>query len=136
MPLLKSIAWTGNAVLHFQSLNATSLACLPLANMDFNVVPEVPYHIGSVAVLQYMEPGSPELADAVVAALENHNLVLLQNHGQVTIGRNFREALLRAVYFKFACAVILKGGGNVQKLSREASEKLRRRSLQEKSGGV
>ena len=52
-----------------------------------------------------MKPGSDELAQTVVAALQEHDLVILQNHGQVTVGKDYREVLQRAIFFEFAAAL-------------------------------
>jgi len=113
-----------NAVLHCQSPCATVVACSAPDEVNFFVLPEIPYYIGRVAVLPYIPPGSPELAQAVVSALEDHNMAVLRNHGQVTVGRNADEALERAVFFELACAVILRAGTAAQPLSDAAAADL------------
>ena len=55
-----------------------------------------------------MTPGSDDLAQAVATALLGHDLVILQNHGQVTVGRNYQDALQRAVFFEFAAAIYFR----------------------------
>lgn len=105
-----------NVVLHFQSPYATALACRktqPGEGHSLFFVPEIPYYIGPVAVVPYMAPGSPDLARAVTSAMRAHDLVVLRNHGQVTVGRDFQETLQRAVYFEFAAAIFLRAGDNV-----------------------
>jgi len=109
-----------NVVLHFQSPCATSIACRAPQVENFFVIPEIAYYIGPVAVVPYLSPGSPELAEAVTAAIKKHDLAILRNHGQVTVGKNFDEAIEKATYFELACKIILKAGSEVQLLSREA----------------
>jgi ribulose-5-phosphate 4-epimerase/fuculose-1-phosphate aldolase len=109
-----------NVVLHFQSPCATSVACREPQVENFFVIPEIAYYIGPVAVVPYLSPGSPELAEAVTAAIKEHNLAILRNHGQVTVGKNFDEVIEKAAYFELACKIILKAGNDVQLLSREA----------------
>ncbi|MBL0714882.1 MAG: class II aldolase/adducin family protein [Desulfosarcina sp.] len=115
-----------NVVLHFQSPCATSIACMDPQVTNFFVIPEIAYYIGSVSVVPYLLPGSPEFAEAVSAAIKKHDLAILRNHGQVTVGRNFDEVIENATYFELACKIILKAGGDVQRLSREAVADLRR----------
>ncbi|MFH1287613.1 MAG: class II aldolase/adducin family protein [bacterium] len=104
-----------NVVLHFQSPYATAMACRKTqqSNNCF-VIPEIPYYVGPVAVVPYMPPGSHDLAVAVTSAVRGHNLAILRNHGQVAVGKDFREAFQRAVYFEFASAVCLRAGDNVE----------------------
>ena len=72
-----------NVVLHFQSPYATAVACMEETPKDFNVTAEVPCHVGTeIPVIPYFRPGSKELAEAVIAAMKDHNSVLLQKHGQ------------------------------------------------------
>lgn len=116
-----------NVVLHFQSPCATILACRKNQAYDrLFVIPEIPYHIGPVAVVPYMDPGSEGLAEAVSSALREHDLASLENHGQVTVGRDFREAFQRAAYFEFASAICLRGGESVGSLEEKAVESLYR----------
>jgi ribulose-5-phosphate 4-epimerase/fuculose-1-phosphate aldolase len=115
-----------NVVLHFQSPCATSITCLKVQVENFFVIPEIAYYIGPVAVVPYLPPGSPELAEAVTAAIKEHDLATLRNHGQVTVGKNFDEVIEKATYFELACKIILKAEGDVQLLSREAVADLRR----------
>ena len=42
---------------------------------------------------EYAFPGTQELADKVVAALDERNAALIRNHGAVGIGRDLHEAL-------------------------------------------
>ena len=115
-----------NVVLHFQSPYATTIACKEPQVDNFYVIPEIAYYIGPVSVVPYLLPGSAELADAVTAAIRAHNLAILRNHGQVTVGKDFDEVIGNAAYFELACQIILNAGGDVQRLSKEAVAELRR----------
>jgi ribulose-5-phosphate 4-epimerase/fuculose-1-phosphate aldolase len=108
-----------NVVLHFQSPAATVLTCGDMAGIDFNVTPEFGYYIRSVGQVPFLTPGTRELADAVIACAKEHALVILQNHGQVTYGRDFNEAIQRAVFFEMICEIILRGGDNLKRLTPE-----------------
>ena len=67
----------------------------------------MPYYIGDVGVLEYLPPASAELAEAVVSAMKKHDLVILRNHGLVTVGRDFKEVIEKASFFELACQLLL-----------------------------
>ena len=86
-----------NVVLHCQSIYATTVACMKNKPVDFNVTAELPCHCGrEIAMVPYFRPGSPELAKAVVEAMQHHNSVMLEKHGQVFVGKDFKEAIEKA----------------------------------------
>ena len=85
---------------------------------DYNVTAEVPCHVGSdIPVVPYYRPGSKELAEGVIAALKDHNSVLLKKHGQVVCGKDFDEAFERAMFFEMACRIIILTGGKYETLT-------------------
>jgi ribulose-5-phosphate 4-epimerase/fuculose-1-phosphate aldolase len=111
-----------NVVLHFQTPCATALACrpaIPDAPHPYAVLPEVPYYIGEIAHVPYVRPGSPELAAQVVLALQNHDLAMLANHGQVVVGKSYDDAIQKAVFFELACEILLRNEGRSRLLTSE-----------------
>lgn len=110
-----------NVVLHFQSEYATIVSCMKKKPENFNVVAEVPCYCGrEIPVIPYFRPGSKELADAVTNALKEHDCVLMSKHGQAVCGKDFDDAFQKAVFFEFACGIIVRAGeGNYQTLSDE-----------------
>ncbi len=110
-----------NVVLHFQSEYATIVSCMKNKPKNFNVVAEVPCYCGrEIPVIPYFRPGSKELADAVTNALREHDCVLMSKHGQAVCGKDFDDAFQKAVFFEFACGIIVRAGeGNYQTLSDE-----------------
>lgn len=109
-----------NVVLHFQSEFATAVACMENIPSDFNVTAEIPCHVGSeIPVIPYFRPGSPELAEHVVAAMKDHDSILLRKHGQVVCGKDFDEVFERAVFFEMACRIIILTRGEFITLSKD-----------------
>ena len=115
-----------NVVLHFQSEYATAIACMKEKPQNFNVTAEIPCHLGSeIPIIPYFRPGSPELAQAVTQALKEHDAALLSKHGQVVCGKDFNDALQKALFFEMACGIIMHAGkGNYEVLSPEEIEDL------------
>ncbi len=96
-----------DVVFHFQSPFATAIACSDCADVDFFVIPEIPYYIGEVAIVDALVPGSKELAQATINAMRNANLAILKNHGLVTVAKTYEEAIQQAGFFELACQIIL-----------------------------
>ena len=104
-----------DVVLHFQSKYATVVSCMTETPKDFNVTAEVPCHVGrEIPVIPYFRPGSPELAEAVKAALKNHNSALMLKHGQVVCGKDFNQALERATFMEMASRLAVLNGDNLE----------------------
>ncbi len=95
-----------NAVLHFQSPCATALACRKSAAANYFVIPEIPFYIGAIGHVPYIAPGSKELADAVTEASREHDLVVMQNHGMVTVAADYAHVIQNAVFFELACELM------------------------------
>jgi ribulose-5-phosphate 4-epimerase/fuculose-1-phosphate aldolase len=114
-----------NVVLHFQSPAATTMACMDTRKVDFFVLPEMAYYIGPVAAVPYITPGTGELAEAVIEAMSDHDMAILRNHGLVTVGASWEEAVQRACFFELICDVILRSNGRADRLSPQAIDALR-----------
>jgi ribulose-5-phosphate 4-epimerase/fuculose-1-phosphate aldolase len=112
-----------NVVLHVQSPAATALACRR-GRCNWAVIPEVPFYIGPVARVPYRLPGSRRLAEAVVEALVDHDLAVLDHHGVVTAAADLDHAVQNAEFFELACEVLLTGGTGVTPLPPRAVREL------------
>lgn len=107
-----------NVVLHFQSPYATAIACRRELPATLNFTAEVPLHVGDdIPVIPFLRPGSPVLAQAVTDALRDHNSCLLLKHGQVTCGKDFNQAIERAMFFEMAARIAVVNGDNIDPLT-------------------
>lgn len=111
-------------VFHFQTPNATLLACGHPADVDYFVIPEIPVYMGAIGQVPFLRPGSPELAAAVVEAGKKHDMIILASHGMVTMGKDYRHVIQNAVFFEFACRLIVEGRGGINPLTSEAVQQL------------
>jgi L-fuculose-phosphate aldolase len=89
------------AVVHTHAPNATAIACV---RDDLPVLHYQQLSLGgSIRVAPYATFGSPELADHVVAALQDRSAALMANHGAVTIGSTLTAAVENALLLEWCC---------------------------------
>ena len=77
---------------HPPMLTAFTLARLPFVA---EALPEVWLTIGPVATAPYATPSTAEVAAAITPFIPDHQAMLLERHGSLTLGKNLREAYLR-----------------------------------------
>ncbi len=80
------------AIVHCHSMNATALACAGRHIPAFHYMVAVAGG-ADIRLAPYATFGTPELAEAVVAALEGRKAALLAHHGQVACGSDLAAAL-------------------------------------------
>ncbi|MFX0011097.1 MAG: class II aldolase/adducin family protein, partial [Candidatus Hermodarchaeota archaeon] len=80
-----------NAIIHSHGIFSTILSTL---NLSLPPVMEelVPYLGGEVKCAMYGEAGSQDLAENVLASLEERNAVILANHGSLCCGSHLEGA--------------------------------------------
>ena len=82
-----------NAVIHAHSPVTLGVA---LSGAEIKpLTPEGVLFVGEVPVAQLETPGTQNLASAVAEMLKSHQVVVMQNHGVVAVGRSLLEALNR-----------------------------------------
>jgi ribulose-5-phosphate 4-epimerase/fuculose-1-phosphate aldolase len=87
------------AIVHLHSTYSVALSCLADLDSARPLPALTPYYFMRVAplgIVPYHRPGSKELADAVDARAAEHHSLLLRNHGLITSGRSWTEAVDRA----------------------------------------
>lgn len=111
---------------HGPAIIAASLLLEPGPSSIPPVTPGFVFHAFPLPMLPFMVPGSPGLASAVGEALSGRGsrAVLLQNHGLVTVGRDFHEALDIAEEVDEAARIFLLSGGRGPILSKEHIEEI------------
>jgi L-fuculose-phosphate aldolase len=82
------------AVVHAHPITAIALtvAGLPAPN---DLVPEASVVLGEVAVARFATPGTDEIPRAISLLLARHDVLLLERHGALALGRTLQEALDR-----------------------------------------
>jgi L-fuculose-phosphate aldolase len=96
--------YDAGAVVHTHAPMATALSCvledeLPCVHYGMLLLG------GTVRVAHYETFGTPELAAAVLDALEGKSAALMANHGAITHAPDVAAALDRALLLEWACTV-------------------------------
>lgn len=96
--------YDAGAVVHTHAPMATAIACVLEDEL-----PCVHYQMlllgGAVRVAPYRTFGTPELAEAVLDALEGHTAALMANHGAITYGKDLDAAVENMLLLEWACTV-------------------------------
>ncbi len=112
-----------NVVFHVHGayIIAASILLDPGASSLPALTPGFVYYAFPLPMISFMVPGSPDLAAGVTEALSEQgaSAVLLQNHGLVTVGKDFREALDIAEEIDEAARVYVLTGGKAPPIARE-----------------
>ena len=101
------------------------LGCSDPERINFNVIFEIPYYIGDIATVPAIQPGSGDLAEVVIKAVTDHDMVILRNHGIVTVGKDLKDAIQKAAFFELACEVILRGGESIVPIPSELAAQIK-----------
>lgn len=94
------------AVVHAHPPVATGFA-LAGEPLPPDALPEIIISLGEVPVVQYVTPGTPELADALEPHLAGHDAFLLANHGAVTLGPSLGVAYERMESLEHTARIVL-----------------------------
>ena len=94
------------AVVHAHPPAATGFAVAG-ATIPGNLLPELIFVVGPVALVPFGMSGTSELGDRVVPYLDAHDALLLANHGAVTMGRTLDEAWIRMESLEHSARIIL-----------------------------
>ncbi len=114
-----------NAVVHAHPTFATAFAAAGKA-LDKPVFPEVLVMLGKVPLAPYGTPSTEELPESLRPYVQDHNAILLANHGAVTYGATLKQAYYAMEKLEHAAQIILYARmlGGEQSLSGEQIKKL------------
>ncbi len=82
------------AIIHSHSFYSLLFAIID-KEINVKLTAESAKNIGVVGIANYASMGTEQLADSVSQKINNHNVVLLKNHGVVTVGKDLLEAFYR-----------------------------------------
>ncbi|MEY9972643.1 L-fuculose-phosphate aldolase [Lysinibacillus sp. RC46] len=88
------------SVIHAHPLYATAFAIcgMPLKKQ---IMPESTIFLGEVPIAEYGTPSTEELPNSIVPYLQNHDAILLANHGALTCGIDLMSAYFKMESMEF-----------------------------------
>lgn len=114
-----------NAIIHTHPVNATSFT---VAGETFSqpVLPELILGIGDVPIAKYATPSTRESAIVISELIKNHDVIILDHHGVVTIGNTLQEAFFKLERLEHAASTLLaaKQLGSINPLNPSDIKKL------------
>lgn len=113
------------AVVHAHPPTATGFAVANKPLDEYSMI-ETVLTIGSIPVTPYGTPSTYEVPDAITPYLPEHDVLLLQNHGALTVGCDLITAYYRMetleLYAKISLNAYLLGGA--QEIPRDKIDQL------------
>jgi len=136
--LLKKQGGTQKAVLHTHPDELIALTLIPgfcdesrLNKMLFSVQPEtVIANPDGVGLVQYILPGTEQLAEKTIASFQHHQIIIWGKHGSIAVGKDVLEAFdLIDVVNKSAQLIFLcrEAGYTPQGLTEQQVEELKKK---------
>ena len=113
------------SVIHAHPPGATGFAVAHKAMDMYNMIEDVAV-IGSVPLTPYGTPSTSELPDAIEPYLEEHDVMLLENHGALAVGSDVITAFYRMESLELWAKITINAvilGGSID-ISRENIQKL------------
>jgi len=113
------------AVVHAHPPTATGYAVANIPLDDYSMI-ETVIALGSIPVTPYGTPSTYEVPDAIAPYLGEHDAVLLQNHGALTVGADLITAYYRMETLELFAKISLNAHllGGAQEISRENIDRL------------
>ncbi len=113
------------AVVHAHPCTATAFASAGIA-LDEPLCSEAVITLGSVPLAPYATPGTDQLGKSLEPFLENHNAILMANHGVVTYAGELKRAymMMEAVEHYARIVLAIRQLGAAKMLSQEDRKKL------------
>jgi len=113
------------AVVHAHPTFATAFAASG-QSLEKPVFPEVLVMLGRVPLASYATPSTDEVPESIRPYVNDHNAILLANHGAVTFGASLNEAYFMMEKIEHAAKIILYARllGGEKSLSEEQVGKL------------
>ncbi len=118
-----------HAVIHAHPVFATTLT---VADQPFpdDILPEVALTLKTVPITAYATPSSHQDAEAIRPLIQDHNALLLRQHGSLTVGKDLNEALIHLERLEHVAEVFWRAQmlGTVMRIPPDELERLSKKS--------
>lgn len=116
-----------HAIVHAHPVTAVALTVAGVPPPD-DVVPEAAVTLGPIAVAPFATPGTDEVPASLAPLLAGHDVILLERHGALALGRTLSEAFDRTETLERVAriALVARLAGSCTPLPPEAVERVLR----------
>jgi len=113
------------SVVHAHPIHATAFAVCHIA-LNKQIMPESTIGLGEVPLAPYATPSTEELPKVLLPYFEDHDTVLMANHGAVSVGVDLTNAYFRMEALEYYAKLLYLAGniGEVKELSKEEVQTL------------
>lgn len=113
------------AVVHAHPATATGFAVAGIPMDDYSMI-ETVIAIGSIPLTPYSTPSTDEVPEAIAPFLQEHDVLLLQNHGALTVGCDLITAYYRMETLELFAKITLTARmlGGAKEIPRDQIDKL------------
>lgn len=113
------------AVMHAHPPVATGFACAHVPLDSYSMI-ETVIAIGSVPIAPYGTPSTDEVPDGIAPLLPEHDVILLENHGALTVGSDLTTAYYRMETLELYAQIMLTANqlGGAKEISKENIDRL------------
>ena len=121
------------AVVHAHPPISTGFACANIPLDDYCMI-EAVLNVGAVPIAPYATPSTDEVPNSIAPYLKEHDCILLQNHGALTVGADLTTAYhkMESIEHQAHISLVARLLGGAKEIDRENVEKLI--SMREKYG--
>ena len=95
------------AVVHAHPRTATAFGLVGKA-LPIGALPEIEYHLGVVGRAEYGRAGSPDLPKRIAPHLQKSSIILMANHGVLTIGTGLIDAFWKMDMIESYCDTVTR----------------------------
>jgi L-fuculose-phosphate aldolase len=115
------------AIIHAHPPLATAFT-IAGKNISQPVIPEVFVQFGQIPVAPYAPPSSKESVEFISDIIEKHDLILLDHHGAVAVGKSLYEAYLKMEKLEHTASTLIAAEqlGQITPLSQSELENLKK----------
>lgn len=115
------------AIIHAHPPLATAFTIAGKSISD-PVIPEVFVQFGKIPVAPYAPPSTKESVEMISKIISNHDLILLDHHGAVAVGKSLEEAFLKMEKLEHTAATLIAAEqlGQITPLSQADLENLKK----------
>ncbi len=114
-----------NAIVHAHPIYCTAFACTD-TGLPTNILPEIILTVGEIPLAKYGTPSTDELPESIDNLIDDHDMILLRNHGVVAAGDTLEDAcnMVETAEQYAKTIYVAKSLGGAKSLTEDAVRKL------------